>query len=69
MPDGLILRAVATVDVYVGEGTVQVMPLAASIGAAPRVTVAVMPEEHVVPVTEPFAQYVKLAEAVPAFAA
>ena len=29
---------------------------------APRATVAVRPEEHVVPVTVPFAQYVKLSE-------
>ncbi len=43
------------------------MPLAASIGAAPSVTVAVMPEEQVVPVTVPFAQYVKESEPVPTF--
>src|SRR5579883_2487626 len=45
---------------------VQVMPVAASTAAAPRVTVAVIPEEQVVPVTVPLAQYVKESEvAVP----
>jgi len=53
-----MLRYVDTFDVYVMGLTT--MPLAASIVAAPNVTVAVMPEEHVVPVTVPFAQYVKV---------
>ena len=48
-----MLKVVATFDVYVGVGTVQVMPDAASIGAAPSVTRA-----HAV--VELFAQYVKL---------
>jgi len=37
-------------------GLVQVIPLAPSIVAAPRVTLAVTPEEQVSAVTEPFAQ-------------
>ena len=48
-----MLRLVAF-DVYVLLPTV--MPLAASSGAAPSVTVAVTPEEHTAAVTEPFAQ-------------
>jgi hypothetical protein len=46
---------VAIADVY-AEG-LQVMPPELSATSAPKVTVAVMPEEHVVPVTVPFAQY------------
>ena len=42
-----------------------VIPVAASMAAAPSVTVAVTPEEQVVPVTEPLAQYVKESEVVP----
>jgi len=49
-----MLRDVATFDVYV-MGFIT-MPLAASIVAAPSATEAVIPEEHVVPVTEPLAQ-------------
>ncbi len=55
---GLMLRELAVFDVYALLPTW--MPPAASIVAAPNVTVAVMLEEHVVPVTEPFAQYVKV---------
>jgi hypothetical protein len=58
-----MLRDVATFDVYV-MGFIT-MPLAASRQPeaavhAPSVTVAVILEEHTVPVTEPFAQYVKV---------
>ena len=60
-----MLRVVATFDA--NAWAVQVIPLAASIGAAPKVTEAVIPEEHTPAVTEPFAQYVKLPDvAVPA---
>jgi hypothetical protein len=52
-PAGLMLRTVAFA-VYVLLPTE--IPLAASIGAAVKFTVAVTPEEHVVPVTVPFAQ-------------
>jgi len=41
--------------------------VAASTGAAPNAAVAVIPEAHVVPVTAPFAQYVKESEVVPGF--
>jgi hypothetical protein len=49
------------------EGAVQVIPPEASrFLLAARVTVALIPEEHVVPVTEPLAQYVNESEvAVP----
>ncbi len=49
-----MLSFVARVALYASLFTV--MPVASSAGAAPRVTVAVMPDEQVVPVTVPFAQ-------------
>jgi hypothetical protein len=50
-----MLKVVATFDVYVGEGMMQLMPDAASIGAAPSVTV-----EHAAPEVAPLPQYAKL---------
>ncbi len=62
-----MLRDVAKFDVYV-MGFIT-MPLPASrqvpVAHAPSATAAVTPEEHVVPVTVPFAQYVKESEVVP----
>ena len=49
-----MLNPAAVFDVY--DLLPTMMPLAASIVAAPSVTVAVIPEEHVVPVIVPFAQ-------------
>jgi hypothetical protein len=48
------MLSVVAFDVYVLGPTW--IPLAASIAAAPSVTVAVKPEEHTPAVTEPFAQ-------------
>jgi len=53
-----MLREFAVFDVYALLPTW--MPPPASTVAAPNVTVAVIVEEHIVPVTEPFAQYVKV---------
>jgi len=50
----MMLKEVATFELYVMLLTV--MPLPASTGAAPSVTVANSPEEHTPAVTEPFAQ-------------
>jgi hypothetical protein len=54
-PGVLIARYVAMLAVYVGVGTVQVMPVSATVDG-PRLTVVERPEEQVVPVTLPLAQ-------------